>query len=101
MECVGWTQLEELSIAGDAASEIVGEYKLGDEALARLVRGATRLRLLDLRGLHRLTDSGLVRVPAWDLQHLFLGGESFRITNNLYKSDFAPLSSGLHYFAIS
>ncbi|XP_021186681.3 uncharacterized protein LOC110373642 [Helicoverpa armigera] len=76
MECKGWPLLEELSIAGEAATERVGvgEYRLGDDALARLVRGATRLRLLDLRGLQRLTDSGLVRVPAWDLQHLFLGG---------------------------
>ncbi|XP_045502076.1 uncharacterized protein LOC123699220 [Colias croceus] len=76
MEAGGWAQLEELSIAGGAAAERtqVGEYRFGEEALARLVRGATRLRLLDLRGLHRLTDSGLVRVPAWDLQHLFLGG---------------------------
>lgn len=76
MEVEGWSQLEELSIAGEAATELIGEYKLGDDALSRLVRGATRLRLLDLRGLQRLTDSGLVRVPAWDLQHLFLGGES-------------------------
>ncbi|KAM3966600.1 F-box and leucine-rich repeat protein 6 [Aphomia sociella] len=76
MESDGWSQLEELSIAGSASTERVGvgEYRLGDEALARLVRGATRLRLLDLRGLQRLSDSGLVRVPAWDLQHLFLGG---------------------------
>lgn len=76
METEGWGLLEELSIAGEAASERVstGEYRLGDEALSRLVRGATRLRLLDLRGLQRLSDSGLVRVPAWDLQHLFLGG---------------------------
>lgn len=76
MECAGWTALEELSIAGEAAAERVGvgEYRLSDDALARLVRGATRLRLLDVRGLQRLTDSGLVRVPAWDLQHLFLGG---------------------------
>lgn len=75
MEVEGWTQLEELSIAGEAATELIGEYRLGDDALSRLVRGATRLRLLDLRGLQRLTDSGLVRVPAWDLQHLFLGGK--------------------------
>ncbi|CAG9783073.1 unnamed protein product [Diatraea saccharalis] len=76
MEAGGWTQLEELSIAGEAETErmAVGDYRLGEEALARLVRSATRLRLLDLRGLQRLTDSGLVRVPAWDLQHLFLGG---------------------------
>ncbi|CAB3237177.1 unnamed protein product [Arctia plantaginis] len=76
MECNGWPALEELSIAGEAATERVGvgEYRLGDDALARLVRGATRLRLLDVRGLQRLSDSGLVRVPAWDLQHLFLGG---------------------------
>lgn len=78
METTGWSQLEELSVAGEAATErvAVGEYGLGDEALARLVKDATRLRLLDLRGLQRLTDSGLVRVPAWDLSHLFLGGES-------------------------
>ncbi|CAH0722501.1 unnamed protein product, partial [Brenthis ino] len=76
MSASGWTQLEEVSIACSAAEEraAVGEYRLGDEALARLLRAATRLRLLDLRGLQRLTDSGLVRVPAWDLQHLFLGG---------------------------
>ncbi|CAH4014924.1 unnamed protein product [Pieris brassicae] len=76
MEAGGWSMLEELSIAGGAAAErsSVGEYRFGEEALARLVRGATRLKLLDLRGLQRLTDSGLVRVPAWDLQHLFLGG---------------------------
>ncbi|XP_048481918.1 uncharacterized protein LOC105383825 [Plutella xylostella] len=76
MEITGWEHLEELSIAAEAATErvAVGEYKLGDEALSRLVRGATRLRLLDLRNLQQLTDSGLVRVPAWDLQHLFLGG---------------------------
>ncbi|CAK1548283.1 unnamed protein product [Leptosia nina] len=76
MEAGGWSMLEELSIAGGAAAERtqVGEYRFGEEALSRLVRGATRLRLLDLRGLHRVTDSGLVRVPAWDLQHLFLGG---------------------------
>ncbi|CAG9575751.1 unnamed protein product [Danaus chrysippus] len=76
MEAGGWTLLEEVSVACSAAEErtAVGEYRLGDEALGRLVRAATRLRLLDLRGLQRLTDSGLVRVPAWDLQHLFLGG---------------------------
>ncbi|XP_034824045.1 uncharacterized protein Fbl6 [Maniola hyperantus] len=76
METEGWSQLEEVSIACSAAEEraAVGDYRLGDDALARLVRGATRLSLLDLRGLQRLTDSGLVRVPAWDLQHLFLGG---------------------------
>ncbi|VVC92489.1 unnamed protein product [Leptidea sinapis] len=70
------TSQQELSIAGAAAAErtVVGEYRFGEEALGRLVRGAVSLRLLDLRGLHRLTDSGLVRVPAWDLQHLFLGG---------------------------
>lgn len=81
----GWSQLEEVSIACSAAEEraAVGEYRLGDEALARLVRAATRLRLLDLRGLQRLTDSGLVRVPAWDLQHLFLGGPSQMLTLNI------------------
>ncbi|XP_059049544.1 uncharacterized protein LOC131844620 [Achroia grisella] len=84
MEAGGWSQLEELSIAGSASTERVGvgEYRFGDEALGRLVRGATRLRLLDLRGLQRLSDSALVRVPAWDLQHLFLGGCNVTRQNN-------------------
>ncbi|XP_041973744.1 uncharacterized protein LOC121729330 [Aricia agestis] len=84
MESGGWSQLEELSIAGNATveREALGEYRFGDEALARLVRAATRLRLLDLRNLQRLTDSGLVRVPAWDLQHLFLGGCNVTRQNN-------------------
>lgn len=83
-ESNGWPCLEELSIAAEASSERVGvgEYRLGDEALARLVRGATRLRLLDLRGLQRLTHSGLVRVPAWELQHLFLGCSNVSRQNN-------------------
>lgn len=89
MGCNGWPALEELSIAGEAAIEQVGvyEYRLGDDALARLVRGATRLRLLDVRGLQRLSDSGLVRVPAWDLQHLFLGGLcSLSLAFNMHMS---------------
>lgn len=48
---------------------------MDDEGIERLLKSSTKLRLLDVRGCSKLTDSGLVRVPAWDLEHLFLSGE--------------------------
>lgn len=45
--------------------------------LERIVKNAHRLRLLDARGCARISDSGLVRLPAWDLEHLYISGELF------------------------
>lgn len=47
---------------------------LDDDGIERLLKNSKKLRLLDVRGCIKLSDSGLVRVPAWDLEHLFLSG---------------------------
>lgn len=71
MESPGFPMLEELSVACPST-----DYKLvDDEALGRILKASNSLRLLDVRGCIRITDSGLIKVPAWDLQHLFLSGE--------------------------
>ena len=49
-------------------------WGLDDAGVERLLKTSQQLRLLDVRGCQRLSDSSLVRVPAWNLQHLFLSG---------------------------
>jgi F-box/leucine-rich repeat protein 6 len=41
----------------------------------RILKSSHKLKLLDVRGCSRVSDSSLVRVPAWDLEHLFLSGK--------------------------
>lgn len=65
--------LEELSLAGIEGVELTAR-SIDDDGIERILKASTKLRLLDVRGCIRLTDSGLVRVPAWDLEHLFLSG---------------------------
>ncbi|XP_026462299.1 F-box/LRR-repeat protein 6 [Ctenocephalides felis] len=69
-ESPGFPNLEELSIAslGDDSR------LMDDDAMSRVLKSSTRLKLLDVRGCARITESSLVRVPAWDLAHLFLAG---------------------------
>jgi F-box and leucine-rich repeat protein 6 len=72
VESPGFSKLEELSVACPST-----DYKLmDDDSLGRLLKASTCLKLLDVRGCIRITDSGLIKVPAWDLQHLFLSGMS-------------------------
>lgn len=66
--------LEELSVAGLEDDKTTTARSLDDDGIERLLKNCTKLRLLDVRGCIRLSDSGLVRVPAWDLEHLFLSG---------------------------
>uniref|UniRef100_A0A4P6D7N6 Putative scf ubiquitin ligase skp2 component n=1 Tax=Rhodnius prolixus TaxID=13249 RepID=A0A4P6D7N6_RHOPR len=66
----GFPHLEELSVAGVESTMPV----IDDDALLRILKSSHKLRLLDVRGCSRVTDSSLVRVPAWDLEHLFLSG---------------------------
>lgn len=47
---------------------------MSDEALQRILKSSTKLKLLDVRGCARLTHDSLIRIPAWDLKHLFLSG---------------------------
>lgn len=66
--------LEELSVAGLEDDQTTTARSLDDDGIERLLKNSRKLRLLDVRGCIRLSDSGLVRVPAWDLEHLFLSG---------------------------
>ena len=47
---------------------------MDNASMERIVKNAHKLRLLDVRGCSSITNSALVRVPAWDLEHLFLSG---------------------------
>lgn len=71
----GFTMLEELSVAGLEDDQTTTARSLDDDGIERLLKNSKKLRLLDVRGCIKLSDSGLVRVPAWDLEHLFLSGK--------------------------
>ncbi|KAI4460277.1 f-box/tpr repeat protein pof3 [Holotrichia oblita] len=68
----GFPMLEELSLAGIEDDQTTTARSVDDDGIERILKNSTKLRLLDIRGCIRLTDSGLVKVPAWDLEHLFL-----------------------------
>lgn len=68
--------LEELSLAGLEEDQTTTSRSIDDDCIERILKCSTKLKLLDVRGCSKLTESGLVRVPAWDLEHLFLSGES-------------------------
>lgn len=70
MDSPGFPELEELSVAS-----LQDESRLmNDEFLQRILKTSTKLKLLDLRGCARLTHDTLIRLPTWDLRHLFLSG---------------------------
>ncbi|GAB0097010.1 uncharacterized protein DMENIID0001_126000 [Sergentomyia squamirostris] len=69
MESPGFPDLEELSVASVAESRIIN-----DECIQRILKSSTKLKLLDVRGCARLTHDSLIRLPTWDLKHLFLSG---------------------------
>lgn len=70
MESPGFPDLEELSIAALADESRI----FNDECLQRILKTSTKLKLLDVRGCARLTHDSLIRLPTWDLKHLFLSG---------------------------
>ncbi|RZF32658.1 hypothetical protein LSTR_LSTR004086 [Laodelphax striatellus] len=69
----GFPLLEELSVAG-VLDGLVSQPLIDDESLQRILKHSHKLRLLDVRGCNKVSDSSLVRIPAWDLEHLFLSG---------------------------
>ncbi|XP_075226696.1 F-box and leucine-rich repeat protein 6 [Lycorma delicatula] len=69
----GFPLLEELSVAG-VLDGLVSQPFIDDESLQRILKESHKLRLLDVRGCNKVSDSSLVRIPAWDLEHLFLSG---------------------------
>ncbi|CAD7077383.1 unnamed protein product [Hermetia illucens] len=70
MDSPGFPELEELSVASLANES----RTINDEFLQRILKQSTKLKLLDVRGCARLTHDSLIRLPAWDLKHLFLSG---------------------------
>ena len=72
----GFPALEELSVAGFTVDGMCSTPIMDDSAVERILKTSHKLRLLDVRGCSRISDSSLVRVPAWDLEHLFLSGKS-------------------------
>lgn len=70
MDSPGFPELEELSVAA-----LTDESRLiSDEHLQRILKSSSKLKLLDVRGCTRLTHESLIRLPAWDIKHLFLSG---------------------------
>lgn len=70
MDSPGFPELEELSVAA-----LTDESRVfGDEHLQRILKTSSKLKLLDVRGCCRLTHESLIRLPAWDIKHLFLSG---------------------------
>lgn len=69
----GFPMLEELSVA-DTAGRMCAQPVVDDDSLLRILKSSHKLRLLDVRGCSRVTGNSLVRLPAWDLEHLFLAG---------------------------
>lgn len=70
MDSPGFPDLEELSVAS-----LADESRLySDDFLHRILKTSTKLKLLDIRGCVRITHDSLIRLPTWDLKHLFLSG---------------------------
>uniref|UniRef100_T1J786 F-box domain-containing protein n=1 Tax=Strigamia maritima TaxID=126957 RepID=T1J786_STRMM len=65
----GFPKLKELSIAGKGDGFI---STIEDSGLDRILKSSEELQLLDVRGCKRITTSSLIRIPAWNLQSLFL-----------------------------
>ncbi|XP_005176033.1 F-box/LRR-repeat protein 6 [Musca domestica] len=69
MDSPGFPELEELSVAVMDESRVIG-----DEHIQRILKSSSKLKLLDVRGCARLTHESLIRLPTWDVKHLFLSG---------------------------
>lgn len=81
----GFPCLEELCVATISNDlNASGQPFIDDQALERILKTSNKLCVLDVRGCSRVTDSSLVRVPAWDLTHLYLSGNLlFTINSNI------------------
>ncbi|XP_016947261.1 F-box/LRR-repeat protein 6 [Drosophila biarmipes] len=70
MDSPGFPDLEELSVAA-----LTDESRIiSDDHLQRILKSSSKLKLLDVRNCTRLTHESLIRLPAWDIKHLFLSG---------------------------
>ncbi|CAB4055615.1 FBXL6 [Lepeophtheirus salmonis] len=67
----GFPLLERLQIAVDSRGYFEG---MDDSQIERILKKSDRLRHLDIRGCQRVSDSCLIRLPTWDIEHLILSG---------------------------
>lgn len=79
----GFPALEELSVACIVTDGCSSTPVMDDNSVERILKSSHKLKLLDVRGCSRVSDSSLVRVPAWDLEHLFLSGKLHLCTDSL------------------
>ncbi|KAM5158355.1 F-box/LRR-repeat protein 6 [Mantella aurantiaca] len=63
----GFPDLQELCLATSRYSSVT------DAVCLRLLKGSSKLRVLDLRGCYKISPQGLRDLPCNDLDHLFLG----------------------------
>ena len=62
---LGFPKLEELSIPCNNS-----DHGHGEPVISSLTKDAENLKLLDIRGSPRVTASCIIKIPAWNLQHL-------------------------------
>lgn len=67
----GFPLMEELTIGVDNRGYFDG---MDDGQIERILKNSPKLKLLDIRGCKSLNDSTLVRLPAWDLEYLYVAG---------------------------
>ncbi|XP_046985032.1 F-box/LRR-repeat protein 6 isoform X1 [Schistocerca americana] len=71
----GFPDLEELNIAAFTLfDESCSKPIVDDNSIERILKTSTKLKLLDVRGQNSVSDAGLVRLPAWNVERLFLAG---------------------------
>lgn len=71
----GFPELEELNIAGfTLLFEGCSKPCIDDSSIERILKTSAKLKLLDVRGQNSVSDAGLVRIPAWNVERLFLAG---------------------------
>ncbi|XP_054166310.1 F-box/LRR-repeat protein 6-like [Oppia nitens] len=67
----GFKALEELSIPSKSDfSTAIMQNAHTDNVLEQLTKNAENLKLLDIRGARYLSHRALVKIPAWNIQHL-------------------------------
>ena len=67
----GFPLMEELTIGVDNKGYFDG---MDDDQIERILKKSKNLKLLDIRGCKGINDSTLVRLPAWDLEYLYVAG---------------------------
>lgn len=71
VQALGFPNLRELYIAVDSRGYFDG---LDDSQIERVLKKSEQLRVLDVRGCAKVSDSCLIRMPTWSMERLILSG---------------------------